>query len=78
MTSLLETHDTDVFVFLVYWTSRMRVVAKIHEELIIYLETARKHPTGRLWVDCFVKPTLLSFVFLRSLGYPDSVRWQHF
>ena len=33
--------------------------AKTYEELIVYLETARKHPAGRLWVDCFVKPTLL-------------------
>ena len=40
--------------------------AKTYEELNVYLETARKHPTGRLWVDCFVKPTLLSLMFLRG------------
>ena len=40
--------------------------AKTYEELNVYLETARGHPTGRLWVDCFVKPTLLSLMFLRG------------
>ena len=29
--------------------------AKTYEELNVYLETARGHPTGRLRVDCFVK-----------------------
>ena len=38
--------------------------AKTHEDLIVCLETAREHPTGRLWVDCFVNPTLLSLTFL--------------
>ena len=38
--------------------------AKTYEELIVYLKTARGHPTGRLWVDCFLKPTLLSLMFL--------------
>ena len=28
--------------------------AKTYEELTVYLETAREHPTGRLWVGCFV------------------------
>ena len=38
---------------------------KTYEELNVYLETARGYPTGRLWVDCFVRPTLLSLMFLR-------------
>ena len=38
--------------------------AKTYEELRVYLDTAREHPTGRLWVDCFVKHTLLSHLFL--------------
>ena len=40
--------------------------AKTYEELNVYLETARGHPTGWLWVDCFVKPTLMSLMFLRG------------
>ena len=37
--------------------------AKTYEELNVYLETAKGHPTGRLWVDCFVKPyTVVSHV----------------
>ena len=39
--------------------------AKTYEELIVYLETARGDQTGRLWVDCFLKPTLLWLMFLR-------------
>ena len=31
--------------------------AKTYAELWVYLETAREHPTGRLWVDCLIKPT---------------------
>ena len=34
--------------------------AKTYEELIVYLETVRENQTGRLWGDCFVKPTLMS------------------
>ena len=35
--------------------------AKTYAELCVYLETAREHPT---WVDCLIKPTLLSLMFL--------------
>ena len=31
--------------------------AKTYAELCVYLETAREHPTRRLWVDCLIKPT---------------------
>ena len=51
--------------------------AKTYEVLIVYLETAREHPTGRLWVDCFVKPTLLSLMFLRGERNGDFLLQQH-
>ena len=50
---------------------------KTYEELNVYLETARGHPTGRLWVDCFVKPTLLSFMLLRGERDGDFILQQH-
>ncbi|KAL8573957.1 hypothetical protein ACOMHN_029404 [Nucella lapillus] len=40
--------------------------AKTYHELNEYLETTRQHPTGRLWVDCMIKPTLLALQFLRA------------
>ena len=51
--------------------------AKTYEELSVYPETARGHPTGRLWVDCFVKPTLLSLMFLRGERNGDFLLQQH-
>ena len=48
-----------------------------YEELNVSLETARVHPTGRLWVDCFVKPTLLSLMFLRGDRNGDFLLQQH-
>ena len=51
--------------------------AKTYEELNVYLETTREHPTVRLWVDCFVKPTLLSLMFLRGERNGDSLLQQH-
>ena len=51
--------------------------AKTYEELNVYLETAREHPTGRLWVDCLVKPTLLSLMFLRGERNGDFLLQQH-
>ena len=51
--------------------------AKTYEELNVYLETARGHPTGRLWVDCFVTPTLLSFMFQRGERNGDFLLQQH-
>ena len=38
--------------------------ANTYHELSDYLDTAREHPTGRLWVDCLIKPTLMAFMFL--------------
>ena len=51
--------------------------ARTYEELNVYLETARGHPTGRLWMDCFVKPTLLSLMFLRGERNGDFLLQQH-
>ena len=55
-----------------YWNG-----VKTYEELNVYLETARGHPTWRLWVDGFVKPTLLSLVFLRRERNGDFLLQQH-
>ena len=40
---------------------------KTYEELNVYLETARGHPTGKLWVDCFS-----SLHCCRSCSCPES------
>ena len=40
--------------------------AKTQQELFDYLETAREYHTGKLWVDCLIKPTLLAMNFLRA------------
>ena len=37
----------------------LRTGAKTCEEITAYMEEARKHPTGRHWVDNFLKPTIL-------------------
>lgn len=50
---------------------------KTYQELSEYLETARQHPTGRLWVDCLVKPTLLALMFLRGERNGDFLLQQH-
>ena len=39
--------------------------AKTCEEISAYMEEARKHPTGRHWVDNFLKPTILAHQFIR-------------
>jgi hypothetical protein len=36
------------------------------EDLTVYLEEARKNPTGRLWVDCLMKPTFIVHLFIRA------------
>ena len=38
------------------------------DDLTAYLE-ARKTPTGRLWVDCLIKPTHIAHLFIRSMLY---------
>ena len=39
---------------------------KTHDDIFAYLEKAREHPTGKLWVDCFIIPTMLAHQFTRS------------
>ena len=51
--------------------------AKTYEELNVYLEIAKEHPTGRLWMDCFVKPTLLALMFLPGDRNGDFLLQQH-
>ena len=36
------------------------------EALASYLEEAQKTPTGRLWVDCLIKPTYIAHLFIRA------------
>ena len=31
----------------------------IFEDISQYVDTAREPPTGRLWVDCLIRPTLI-------------------
>ena len=37
-----------------------------HEKLTEYLDTAREHPTGKLWVDGIIVTTMLAHEFLRA------------
>ena len=51
--------------------------AKTYQELSDYLEAAREHPTGRLWVDCLIKPTRITLMFLRGERNGDFLLQQH-
>ena len=51
--------------------------AKIFQELSGYLETAREHPTGRLWLNCLIKPTLIALMLLRRYRNGDFLLQQH-
>ena len=48
-----------------------------YQELGEYLETARQNLTGRIWVDCLIKPTLLALMFLRGERNGDFILQQH-
>ena len=39
---------------------------KTHEQITAFLSKAREHPTGRLWVDCFIIPTMIALRFWRA------------
>ena len=39
---------------------------KSHQQILEFLEKARQRPTGRLWVDCFITPTLIAHTFWRA------------
>ena len=36
---------------------------KTHEQISAFQQRAREYPTGRLWVDCFIIPTLIALRF---------------
>ena len=44
----------------------LRTGAKTCEYISAYMEEARKHPTGRHWVDNLLKPTVLAHQFIRA------------
>jgi hypothetical protein len=48
-----------------------------HEDIVTYLEKAREHTTGKLWVDCFITPTMLAHQFLRAEREGDWLLQQH-
>ena len=50
---------------------------KSHDDIVAYLEKAREHPIGKLWVDCFIQPTMLAHQFLRAESEGDWLLQQH-
>ena len=48
--------------------------AKTYQELSDYLEAAREHSTGRLWVDCLIKPTLCSHMLHAAADGVQTIR----
>ena len=50
---------------------------KTFEDISQYLDTAREHPTGRLWVDCLIRPTLIAHQFERAERDCDYLLQQH-
>ena len=39
---------------------------KTFKDISQYFDTAREHPTGRLWVACLIRPTLIAHQFERA------------
>ena len=50
---------------------------KSYQEISDYLEQARESKTGRLWVDCFIKPTLIALMFTRAEQQGDFLLKQY-
>ena len=50
---------------------------KRFEDISQYLDTVREHPTGRLWVDCLIRPTLNAHQFERAERDCDYILQQH-
>ena len=50
---------------------------KTHDDIVAYLEKASEHPTGKLWVDYFIIPTMLAHQFTRSEREGDWLLQQH-
>lgn len=42
-----------------------------------YLDKACEHPTGRLWVDCLIRPTFIALNLLRAERQGDFLLQQH-
>ena len=68
-TGIPSDHDCIAAAFLLKWCQ--------DQELRDYLETAREHPTGRLWVDCLIKPTPLALMFLFGERNGDFLLQKH-
>ena len=51
---------------------------KTLEYISQYLDTVREHPTGRLWVDCLIWPTLIAHQFERAERDCDYHLQQHY
>ena len=50
---------------------------KSANDIECYLENARKHSIGKLWVDCVIKPTFIAHHFLRAEREGDWLLQQH-
>ena len=50
---------------------------KSHTEFATFLESTRTHPTGRVWTDCFIIPTMLAHQFMRAEREGDWLLQQH-
>ena len=48
------------------------------ETIMTYFESARSHPTGSLWVDCLIKPTMIAHSFVRSWHEGDFLLEQRY
>ena len=50
---------------------------KSDEDIVAYLEKARYHPTGKLWVDSFITLIMIAHQFLRTEREGDWLLQQH-
>lgn len=50
---------------------------KHHGDIATYIDKAREHPTGKLWVDCFIVPTMIAHQFLRAEREGNWLMQQH-
>ena len=48
------------------------------ETIMTYLESARSHPTGSLWVGSLIKPTMIAHSFVRSWHEGDFLLEQRY
>ena len=49
-----------------FFQNCLRTGVNTCKEISAYMEEARKYPTGRFWVDNFMKPTVLTHQFIRT------------